>query len=457
MALTAFPTISINASTGSDTLSSGDGGVSCTGTATSVSSTTITLTIATGTLTGVATDGTAVIWISGVGFVRIDTVDTGAGTIVVETAVTCTDANFAIGGKRASLDGTETRRLFAATSSPTASGMSGRWIISLEDNQTISSALVLAATSGTGSCEIKSNTPGTMRTITQSASATHFSAGVANKWRFTDLKFLNSNGTPLEVVTVNTAIPILEFHRCLCGDSGGTNCPKGLYIRTSASAYLYLYDTSVLRCTSIGINGTCNILQMFGSEISRCGGAGISGAIGNGSLIKDSIISYNTGDGVNTSQQLSFTVLNSVFHGNTGDGFECSANNALTGYFINNQFTANGGYGLRMSGTQPHTVVVEYNNFGNASDSTSNTSGTATGITLSSTNTTAASAYTDASNSVRNFKVGAACQGTGFPPSSATVAAGQTGTTAYSDQGLPTHAVSAGGGVGKIITSGLVR
>lgn len=443
MALTAFPTLTFNTSTGSDTLSSGDNGTSCTGTATASNSTTVTLTIGTGTLTGVATDGSAVLWISGVGFVRIDTVNTGAGTVVVETAVTCTGATFAIGGKRATLGETESRRLFAATSTPTAVGMSGRWIISLEDNQSISSTLTLAATAGTGFCEIKSSVAGTLRTITQSASATHFTSAVANKWRFTDLKFVNSNGTPLEVIT-SSSTAVFDFRHCLIGDSGGTNCPKSLLIRTSGTAVIYLYDTSVLRTTSVGISGTAN-LYMYGSEISRCGGIGINNS-GGTLVMHDSIVSHNSGDGLANASS-SPVIIGCVFHGNTGDGAEITTANLSAINVINNQFTANGAYGLNLSGTTPHAGIIEYNNFGNASDSTNNTTASANGITLSATNTTTAAAYTDASNSVRNFKVGAACQGTGFPPSSATVAAGQTGTTTYADQGLPTHVVTASSGI----------
>lgn len=451
MALTAFPTITFNAGSGSDTAASGAGpATAVTGTATATNSTTVTLTVGAGTLSDVAEDGSAVLQIDGVGFVRISTRDTGAVTVLVENAVTCTAANFAIGGKRATLNHTESRRLFAATSTPTAVGATGGWTISLEDAQTITSAITLAATAGSGMISIVSSSAGTLRTLTQSTSANHFSANTANRWRFTDIQFQNSHGTPLEVFTSSSSA-FIEMRNCVAGDSGGSNCPKGLWIRTSSSASIVLYNTSVLRCTSLGINGATNV-ALYASEISRCGGAGISNA-GNTLLAHDSIISHNSGDGITCSFSggtLTFAVKNSVIHGNTGDGIELTGTNLASFALVNNQITANGGYGLKCSGTAPHTGFVEYNNFGNAGDSTNNTSGSASGITLSGTNTTSTAGYTDASSSVRNFKVGSNGQGTGFPASSSTVGAGQTGTTCYADMGLPTHAVATGGSVGVI-------
>jgi hypothetical protein len=106
---------------------------------------------------------------------------------------------------------------------------------------------------------------------------------------------------------------------------------------------------------------------------------------------------------------------------------------------LNNSITGNGtggtGYGIRFSGTTPHFGIIEYNNFGHASDSSNNASGAATGWTLSSTNLTATADYTDASSGVRNFKPGSNNKAAGFPASSAVMAAGQTGSTSYVDIG----------------------
>lgn len=465
MALTAFPTLTFNSGTGSDTAASGAGpGTALTGTAnasTSGASTTVSLG-GSPNLSGVATDGSAVLWLKGFGFYRIDTTNDGADTVVIETAVNIsTPCDWAIGGKRASLDDTNSRKLFAATAAGVGAdtgtgGASGRWTISLEADDTISSVVTAAFTAGTGYLNIQSDTPGTLRTLTQSGNAKHFACNTANRIQFTDIKFANSNGTKNEVIE-GTSSTVIVFRHCVIGDSGGTNCPKGAYLRSGSQSVIYMYDTSVLRCTSVGINGACDV-YMFGSEVSRCTGAGISAGAGN-LVVDGSIVSFNGGDGINSSATIC-VVRNSTIHANSGDGIEHTGANNTRAIIISNQCTGNGtggtGYGANFSGTAPNYPLVEFNNFGNASDSTNNATGSTNGITLSSTNLTTAPAYTDSSNSVRNFAVGTAMKAVGFPASTATIGAGQTSSTSYVDIGAVQRQEASSGGGGPLIGGRLV-
>jgi len=437
MALTVFPTVRINSSsTDTDTTASGAGPTTAIlGTcATVTNSTTITLNNsgAVNLSTITAQDGSNLLWVSGLGYNRISTFDDATDTVVVETAMTITVGTaWAIGGTLPSLNGTEARRLFAATSGPSTNfGATGQWTISLQSNDTISTTITSAFTTGNGWLDLKSSTPGTLRTLTQSASATHFTQNTVNKFRCTDINFLNSNATPLEAFTISASNNLALIH-CLVGNSAGTNCPKSAVIRTNGTPTVYLIDTCVLRTTSHGYTAF-SVLYASGSEISRSGGSGITGVVSSSTLV-NCIVSHNSGDGLNTSGIP--ILINNTIHGNTGDGVELTTANQSAAVVLNNQITKNGGWGINMSSTVPHHGMVEYNNFGNASDSTNNTSGTANNFTLSSTNTTVSPQYVDASNTVRNFTVGFNCTATGFPPSTATLAANQSGSTTYMDQG----------------------
>ena len=107
----ALPTILINSS-GSNTAASGAGpSTALSGTAAALaSSTTVTLSVDAPDLSGVATDGSAVIWVdasSGRQFAKITAVDNVLKTVTVSDAYAVTESsrNWGIGGKRASLGG----------------------------------------------------------------------------------------------------------------------------------------------------------------------------------------------------------------------------------------------------------------------------------------------------------------------------------------------------------------
>jgi hypothetical protein len=427
MALTAFPTIVFNTSTGSDSAASGAGPASAvTGTAkASTASTTVEFNESVD-LSGVAQDGSHVLWVNGIGFVRISTVDDVNNTLVVETALTIgAGTSIAIGGKRATLNNAESRRLFAATASPTASGASGQWTITLEDDQSIDADIPLSWTPGRGQLVVQGDSASSRRTITQTGNDYHFTADTVNFGLFSNLIFRNTNATKQAVFrgTVSTTTLVSN---CIAGAADGTDCPLSMYSRGGGSPVLHMFNSSVLNCTGAGFTGSVTA-YLYGSEVSRCGGAGLTGGIVRA---YKSIISHNDGDGILLSTTA--TLIDCTIHGNAGDGIEATGNNLNPLLqIINCQITANTGYGINCSGTAPHVPIVEFCNFGNASDSTANGSGAANGITLSGTNTTVAPGYVDATNTVRNFAIASSLKAAGFPVSTATIGAGQSGTTTY--------------------------
>lgn len=445
MALTAFPTITFNSSTGSNSAASGAGpATAITGTcAASTNSTTVTFN-ASPDLSGVAQDGSHVLWVNGIGFVRISTVDNSAKTCVVETALTIgAGTAFAIGGKRATLDETESRRLFAATSSPTASGASGQWTISLEDDQTLTSAIALSCTAGSGEIRVSSSSDTVSRNITQSANANLFSANTANRWAFCRIQFRQSHATKSDAFTIGASVNLF-FENSIAGSQDGINCPLGLMTRTAGSPIINLSQCSVIRCSGNGINLPSGLIvcSISGSLITRNGGIGISGTAPVIRLTQ-SIISHNAGDGIAISTGVSATIDQCTIDGNAGDGIEFVANNVGCGLEIKNcQITNNGAsgtqYGLNLSGATPHTIVIRNCNF------YGNRTAAANGITLDATNITVDPGYADRTNTVQNYAVGTAMKAAGFPASTATIGAGQSGTTAYVDIGAAQRQESGG-------------
>lgn len=439
MALTIFPIILFNSSAGSDTAASGAGpATAITGTcAASTASTTVTFN-ASPDLSGVAQDGSHVLWVTGIGFVRISTVDNTAKTCVVETALTIgAGTAFAIGGKRATLDNAESRRLFAATSSPTASGIGNWWTIQVEDNQSITSVITVAAAAV---FTIRGDSESSRRTITQTANANAFNHSVANQASYQNFVFLNSNATKsVAVSAANSAI--INMRNCIAGANDGTNCPAGLFFRSSGTPHF-----SAVNCAAILCGGTAIANQgptyVEGCDISRCA-AGISQTNnGNPLIVRDSIVCHNTGDGI-TCNQTGYTgisIENSTIDGNGGDGIELTGNSCLFGVRIAGcNITNNSGTGLKFSGTAPHVPTVQYNNFyGNGTASS--------GFTLDATNLTADPGYTDRTNTVRNYAVGTAMKAAGFPASTATIGAGQSGTTSYVDIGAAQRQEAGSGG-----------
>ena len=117
------PKILFNSSTGSDTQASGAGPATAIfGTGASLnSSTSVDLSADAPNLSGVATDGSACLWVStssGRQFAKITAVNntTKIVTVALAYGVTATGLTWAIGGKRATLDAASSRTLFGATS-----------------------------------------------------------------------------------------------------------------------------------------------------------------------------------------------------------------------------------------------------------------------------------------------------------------------------------------------------
>ena len=459
MALTAFPTVRVNtASASADDAASGAGpATAITGTMlVSTNSTTISFS-GTPDLSGVAEDGTHTVLIDGLGYVRISTRDNAAKTAVVETAISITaGTKFAIGGTIPSLNGSNARKLFAATAGPTTNfGASGRWTIDLESDDSISSAMTLSFTAGTGKLIVQSSSSSARRQFTQTGNATHFTCNTANRIEFQRVQFRNSNATKQAVFTTTAGI-VIVLRDCIAGAADGTDCPLHCVLWSSGSAvHLAFYDTAVIRCTSHGLTPFANTLRMVGCDISRNGGSGINFTSGGSIDAYQTVISHNTSFGVNSAAAVNIA-RNCTISDNGNTGWRNNGGGPDV-TMVNNQFTRNAGWGLQVTTAMTSQSKIEFNNFGNASDSSANTSGSATlpaADTFSATNITLASGYTDTAIGVRNYAVGSLMKAAGHPVSSRTIGAGQSGTFSFVDIGAAQREEPAAAGTPAFVAFG---
>lgn len=446
----ALPTILFNNATGSDTAASGAGpGTALTGAGASLNSTTaVDLSADSPDLSGVATDGSAVLWVktsSGQQYAKITNTNNGTKVVTVATAYGVTESGktWGIGGKRKTLDHADSRILLT-----TATGALPGWTLSLEDAQTISS-VITGATSGdttNGPIIIKGATEGIV--LTQSTNANHFaSTGASNptRWRFVNLKFANSFGTKTSAIGLNMNTGQFECQRCIFGDA--TNSLLSGMARAAGAPTYQIEDCEVTRCTGTGIavGGNGHIFAK-GCWIHDCGSIGIQG--NNNYVIENCLITGNADDGINVNSAgnpVIFVIENNTIHGNGGDGLDMSIGvlDVVTLLTIkNNHFTSNGNFGIRAaSGQSVNQMGIDYNNYGTGA--TANTSGSLSNLNAGANDLAVDPQYTATGSN--NYGVGANVQDKAFPLSTRNMGANQSATVNASAVGAAEPQVTGGG------------
>lgn len=456
----ALPAIVFNSGAGSDTAASGAGpstAVAGTGAAHTggVSSTTITLTNSPD-LSGVLTDGSAVIWIdtpSGRQFSKITAADDGADTVTTEDAFNIASGsacNYAIGGKRATWDHADSRTVFADAKPG--------WTIKIEDNQSLASGSrieVTASGSATGGRIVICGASASSRSvITQTGNAAVFNINSSSFLLFRDLTLANSNGTKTSAegfrFPSNTNVVI---QNCVLGDQ--TNSLRNGLRSVSGSPLPFVEDCEIKYCTDAGISFASQ-LDVLGCWIHDNASDGI--AFSGVTRVRKSRITGNGGDGLRaTAFSGQLKASDNTIHGNTGDGIDLSTNAACSTYLeiVNNQITGNGNYGIRgHADTDGHKWLVDYNNYG--SGGTANTSGATLSVTAGPNSLNVDPGYTNAGSN--DFSVGTTTQAKGYPGAGGTSGgAGQTGTTSYVDIGAAQRQESGGSGVVRRVGGVLAR
>lgn len=203
----ALPTILFNSSTGSDSAASGAGpGTALTGSSASTSASGLVVTLdGSPDLSGVATDGSHVIYLADTtagarNFGKITAVDNGADTVTVSDAfgVSLTGKSWAIGGKRLTISGTDSSKLIANNGS-SGDAMPG-WILEMESGFTdtitanlrfrragdlVDGPIILRGTYGAATKPI----------LTADFNGTMFTSGTGNYHQFWDFTVKNTNAT----------------------------------------------------------------------------------------------------------------------------------------------------------------------------------------------------------------------------------------------------------------------
>lgn len=445
----AFPVILFNSSTGSDSAASGAGpATALTGSGASLnSSTSIDLSADSPDLSGVAVDGSAVLFVnttSGRKFFKITAVDNGTKIVTVANAAAVTEASrtWNLGGKRATLNDSVSRHLLE-----NSAGALGGWTLRAEDDAafTLSSSLTFAAVGNTtdGPITIEGDAEGRLWNIT--ANAPHHASG-GRYIRVQKFKFTCSNATRTAAIAFNCGFTEFYFHKCIFGDA--TNKLAQAFQRSGSTPGAVFEDCEVCYCLGPGIAHSGGAIVIAGCYIHDNTGDGASGM---NVVATNSIFESNGGDGLRVLNGGDNNyIAGNVFHGNTGDGCELTGvligGNAYASYpacVMNNNFTANGGYGLRAtSGQANFQALINFNNYGTGA--LANTSGARLNLNAGANDQAVDPGYADAANG--NFEAGTAVKALGFPLSTRTVGANQSATNAFMDIGVQREEAGGGGG-----------
>lgn len=371
----ALPKIVFNATTGSDTAASGAGpSTAVTGSAAAhtdgVASATITLTNSPD-LSGVATDGSHCLWLktpSGRQFSKIVGVDDTGKTVTVEDTFTIASdsaVDYAIGGKRATWDNTDSRKIFADAKAG--------WVIETETDQTLTSVVDVGA-SGTNSgyITVRGNTDNPRPVVTQSASGDYgFDLASATYgeqicWEFAALHFKHSGATRQYMFRAQEWIsgPVFIWRNCICGDVPKGNNPSGLITYGNQRVPVVLIDCTIRYCSSVAINCGASTPQLYHCHIHHCGGAvRWYGWDGDFLLIDGCLFHDCSGHAIQNSSKTGdkpVIIRNSIFANNGGTGIKGNSSGGERYWHISqNIFAGNGGYGIDLLESQINSGLSE--------------------------------------------------------------------------------------------------
>lgn len=460
----ALPVILVDSGTGSDTICSGAGPATSlhgtTNAATSSDGLTVTLPASTD-LSGVATDGSHVIFLSDStagarNFGKI-TGSAGSGgatpTVTVANAfgINLTSKTWAIGGRLASIGSTTSRKLFEnnATSGDALPG----WTVELQSahSETLTTTfnihrsgdqtggpITLRGVSGAGTLPLL--------TFSNNGNAINVNTGI-QYIVVQDFELRNSNATKTASVAVTATASGSSFtpnlFRRLKINTAASNFWKGIV--TSGSSFTRIDSCAIGNCASSAITPvgytvieSCYIHDNGADGITFSSTSTYCHLIGN-------IIARNTGAGFSytgTGGNSMSMIFGNTIHANTGDGISIGGTlNPFFGLTIqNNNITGNGaggtGYGINFPGTPAQAAldggctIIRNNNFGTGAGVANATGACSLTTAVADTsNVTLDPQYTDATTT-NNFTVtNTSAQSIGFPTTN--VGNGWTGTRSY--------------------------
>jgi|GEM_PF-7019304 len=392
-----LPVILIDSTTGSDTAASGAGpSIALSGTTNAnTDATGLIVTLPAGTvLTGVSTAGDHVIFLndSTAGSRNFGKITATAGSGGATPTATVADAfglslagkSWAIGGRRATLAGTNSIKLIT-NNSAAGDAMPG-WTIELQSGhtETIAASLVFRRTGD------KTNGPITLRgaigastipiltfsnngsAIASASSITSINIGDATAGP--NLELRNSNATKTASVGVAPSGGLWTIEGLIITASGANRFWAGITLTNQLGT---IDRCQIGNCAGIGVTLASAIRSvMRGCRVFNNAGAGVN-LPANGSFeVRKNLIYGNGGDGINfgaSTNTSSTTISDNTIYGNSGDGVEIAGTTSTAGMNVlmisNNQIVANTGYGLNFSGASMSMVglsgcspVIDFNN-----------------------------------------------------------------------------------------------
>lgn len=456
----ALPTIVFN-STGSNTAASGapSSFTAIFGTAAALASnTTVTLAIDAPDLTGVATDGSAAIWVdasSGRQWSKITAVDNGAKTVTVETAYSVTEAtrNWGIGGKRATLAGSTQLGL----------DLIGGWTIDIQTAQTLTANFRVSPTAVASVWTTVTSTTGTRPLVTTATNSIYgLDIQGANRLVISHLSFSSTaatRGNGIAPASTNAASYVIVTDCILDGFAVGIqDHDDGSNVDVFG---LQISSTEIKNgVTGLNLWAGCDIT---GCYVHDCTSQGLLSAATRTRTfnIANSIFDNNGGTGgsscgadIRPAAQTAVMIRNCNFTNSldlagAGDGLMLNYTNAFTAVIENCIFYGNNRYGIQTSGTPIGGYVAHNCAFGG--------NGTAAVLAPATTGTNPITLSGDPFEGATDFALnstagaGASCRAAGIeiPNASATADA--------PDVGAIQSGQAAAGGAGPLIGGRLVH
>jgi hypothetical protein len=389
----AFPTILIDSiNGGSDTLASGAGpSIALTGSAASTSGDGLTVTLdGSPDLTNVATDGSHAIFLNDTtagnrNFGKITNKDNGAKTVTVSNAfgISLSGKSWAIGGKRASVGSTTSKKLFD-NNGTSGDAMPG-WIVELQSghSETITARLNIWRIGDTtdGPITFRGVASGTLPVLTFSDNDHGIICREANQ--IVERMELASSGTKGSNSSAVAFVAAVRLRFLKIVTSGSNKWVNGF--NTLNNFGIFISNCEIANTSGAGIviagGGNNGAIKITGCYIHDCGSHGVSLLDSHffGINITDNIFYNNVGDGIalknerNDQLGAGTVISKNTFHNNGGDGLDIGNwNDSLRLNVIENNIFKNCLYGIKFSnvsataiGLHAYTITIRNNCFHN--------------------------------------------------------------------------------------------
>lgn len=364
-----------------------------------------------------------------------------------------TDTAWAIGGRRASIGGTNSRKLFDNNSA--AGDVMPGWIVEMKsghsetlsstltfrrDGDTTSGLIVLRGESGAATLPLL--------TFSNNGVAIGLTTVSLNNVILANFELRNSNATKTASTAVDLGSNNFSNSCSLIGLKIGHSTNK-FWRGILPAQYSRIIGCEIGHCAEMGINGHaagfstgCSMGIIINCYIHRCTSHGINLDINgsqSGGKVINNILYLNGGNGIRITVSREALIMGNTCDANTASGISLTANASRLFVAINNICSNNGAWGFNFNGDSAALLaaaIIDCNNTHNNTSGAYSTSGVATndpGLNPS---------YTNAASG--DFSIGTNLASKGYPVGG-TLPIGRSSTFSYVDPGAAQRQPSGGG------------